>query len=377
MNPTGPLAGTRVIELAGLGPAPYAAMLLADLGADVIRVDRPQAADGFSIPSSSALSNRGKRSIVLDLRTAEGVATVLDLVAGADVIIEGNRPGVAERLGVGPDACLARNPAIVYGRMTGWGQDGPLAHTAGHDINYLAVTGALHAIGEHDRAPVPPLNLLGDYGGGGVFLVVGVLAALVEARASGRGQVVDAAIVDGVGHMLASVHAMLNSGRWRDERESNLVDGGMPFYAVYEAADGRHLAVGAIEPKFFAEFVRLAGIDVDPASQYDRAAWPELRAAIRAALAERAQAEWASVFDGSDACVTPIASLREAAEHPHMVARGTISVGDDGSLRPGRAPRFSSHPHAAASSRLPAPGEHTEEILAEIAALAAPADRSA
>jgi alpha-methylacyl-CoA racemase len=363
---SGPLEGVRVIELAGLGPAPYAAMLLADLGADVIRVDRPATADGFSIPASAALSNRGKRSIVLDLRSPEGVATVLDLVADAEVLIEGNRPGVAERLGVGPDACHDRNPALVYGRMTGWGQDGPLAYTAGHDINYLAITGALHAIGEHDRAPVPPLNLLGDYGGGGVFLVVGILAALVEARANGRGQVVDAAIVDGVSHMLASVHAMLNSGRWRDERESNLVDGGMPFYAVYATSDERHLAVGAIEPKFFAEFVRLAGIDVDPATQYDRGAWPALRSAISEALAARPLSEWAEVFEGTDACVTAVVSLREAAAHPHIVARGTIS-NDEGMLRPGRAPRFSAHPGAAASSALPTPGEHTDEILAELA----------
>jgi alpha-methylacyl-CoA racemase len=294
------------------------------------------------------------------------VAGVLALVEHADVLIEGFRPGVAERLGIGPDACLERNPRLVYGRMTGWGQAGPLAQTAGHDLNYLALTGALHAIGEKSRPPVPPLNLLGDYAGGGLFLVVGVLAALREADRTGRGQVVDAAIVDGVSHMLASVHAMLNSARWQDERQSNLVDGGMPFYSVYETQDGKYVALGAIEPKFFAEFVARSGVAVDPAKQYDREGWEEMRAEIAATIASRTQDEWVQAFDGSDACVSPVLSLREAPDHPHIAGRQTIRRDADGSMRPAAAPRFSLHPDTGAAREIPRPGEHTTEVFDEL-----------
>jgi alpha-methylacyl-CoA racemase len=363
---SGPLAGVRIVEIAGLGPAPYASMLLADLGAEVIRVDRPGPAAAFGIPPEAALSNRGKRSVVVDLQTPEGVAGVLALVERADVLIEGFRPGVAERLGIGPDACLERNQRLVYGRMTGWGQTGPLSQAAGHDLNYLAITGALHSIGEKSRGPVPPLNLLGDYAGGGLFLVVGVLAALREADKTGRGQVVDAAIVDGVSHMLASVHAMLNTARWKDERQSNLVDGGMPFYSVYETRDGKYVALGAIEPKFFAEFVARSGVAVDPAKQYVREGWEEMRAEITATIASRTQDDWVQVFDGSDACVSPVLSLREAPDHPHIADRQTIRRDGNGLMQPTAAPRFSLHPDTGAAHAIPLPGEHTAEIFDEL-----------
>ncbi|MFC5061804.1 CaiB/BaiF CoA transferase family protein [Actinomycetospora atypica] len=358
MRNTGPLSGVTVIELAGIGPGPFAAMLLADLGADVIRVDRPSA----PAPAADVLG-RGKRSVVLDLKRPEAVEALLALTATADVLIEGNRPGVTERLGVGPDDVWARNPRLVYGRMTGWGQDGPWAHTAGHDIGYLALTGALHAIGPADGPPVPPLNLVGDFGGGSTYLVIGVLAALAEAARTGRGQVVDAAILDGASHLLAAIHQLLGSGRWTDRRGSNLLDGGTPYYAVYETSDGNHMAVGALEPKFYAEFVRLLGIDVDPADQQDRAQWPALRAAIATAFASRTRDEWAAVFDGTDACVAPVLGLREAASHPQVAARGSV-VEHDGVLQPGPAPRFSSHPVPGGVASSPVPGADSREVLA-------------
>ena len=359
MRNTGPLSGVTVIELAGIGPGPFAAMLLADLGADVIRVDRP-AAPGPA-PAADVLG-RGKRSIVLDLKRPEAVEALLALTATADVLIEGNRPGVTERLGVGPDDVWARNPRLVYGRMTGWGQDGPWAHTAGHDIGYLALTGALHAIGPADGPPVPPLNLVGDFGGGSTYLVIGILAALAEAARTGRGQVVDAAILDGASHLLAAIHQMLGSGRWIDRRGSNLLDGGTPYYAVYETSDGGHMAVGALEPKFYAEFVRLLGVDVDPADQQDREQWPALRATFAAAFAGRTRDEWAAVFDGTDACVAPVLGLREAASHPQVAARGSV-VEHDGVLQPGPAPRFSGHSVPDGVAPSPAPGAHSREVL--------------
>ncbi|GLX02862.1 CaiB/BaiF CoA-transferase family protein [Microtetraspora sp. NBRC 16547] len=357
----GPLSGIRVLELAGIGPAPFAGMTLADLGAEVVRVDRPGGSGFFPGAEHLDLLNRGKKSVLLDLKQPQAVATVLDLAAQADVLIEGYRPGVAERLGLGPDDCQARNPRLVYGRMTGWGQDGPLARTAGHDIGYIALTGALHAIGEAGGPPRIPLNLVGDFGGGGNYLVIGVLAALREAERTGRGQVVDAAIVDGTAHLLAGTHMMLATGTWVDERGANLLDGGAPFYAVYETADGRHMAVGALEPKFYLELLKGLGLDDDPARQHDRALWPALRARIAAAFAARTQAEWSEIFAGSDACVAPVMSLREAAHHPHIKARGSI-VEHDGLLQPAPAPRFSRTPTALGTPP-PVPGRHTLEVL--------------
>jgi alpha-methylacyl-CoA racemase len=359
----GPLAGTTVIELAGIGPGPFACMALADMGADVIRVERPTASDLPPAPPKVDVLNRGKRSIVLDLKRPEAVEILLALAARADVLVEGYRPGVAERLGVGPDAVWARNPALVYGRMTGWGQTGPLAATAGHDIGYIAITGALGAIGEAGGPPQIPLNLIGDFGGGSTYLVMGILAALLEAGRSGRGQVVDAAIVDGAAHLLAAIHTLLGSGRWVDRRGSNMLDGGTPYYAVYETSDGRHMAVGALEPKFYAELVRLLELDVNPADQHDRERWPGLRTALAEAFGARTQAEWTEVFDGTDACVAPVVGLREAAAHPHIADRGSI-VEVDGVLQPGMAPRFSAHP-VAAPPAAPVPGQHTKEVLAQ------------
>jgi alpha-methylacyl-CoA racemase len=358
----GPLSGCRVVELAGLGPAPFAGMMLADLGAEVVRVDRPGRGGLLAGLERFDLLNRGKKSVLLDLKQPGAVRTVLAMAERADVLIEGYRPGVAERLGVGPADCLARNPRLVYGRMTGWGQEGPLAQRAGHDIAYIALTGALHAIGAAGGPPQIPMNIVGDFGGGGNYLVIGVLAALAEARGSGRGQVVDAAIVDGTAHLLAMAHSMLATGTWSDERGVNLLDGGAPFYSVYETADGRHMAVGALEGKFYAELLARLGLDEDPAGQYDRAGWPALRTRIAAVFAKRTQAEWTEVFASSDACVAPVLSLREAAEHPHIRARGTI-LERDGRLQPGPAPRFS-RTRAALGAPPPAPGQDTEEVLA-------------
>jgi alpha-methylacyl-CoA racemase len=371
----GPLAGCRVLELAGLGPAPFAGMMLADLGAEVVRVDRPGGSGLAAVVERFDLLNRGKKSILLDLKQPGAVRTALALAERADVLIEGYRPGVAERLGMGPEDCLARNPRLVYGRMTGWGQDGPLAQQAGHDIAYIALTGALHAIGAAGGPPQIPLNIVGDFGGGGGYLVIGVLAALAEVRRSGRGQVVDAAIVDGTAHLLAMTHSMLASGTWSDRRGVNLLDGGAPFYSVYQTSDGRYMAVGALEGKFYAELLARLGIDEDPAGQYDRAGWPALRTRIAAAFGRRTQAEWAEVFAPSDACVAPVIGLREAAEHPHIKARGTI-VERDGLLQPAPAPRFSLTP-AALSTPPALPGQHTDEVLTAWGAGAAAPDPAA
>ncbi|MFI8288502.1 CaiB/BaiF CoA transferase family protein [Streptomyces sp. NPDC085614] len=356
----GPLSGVRVVELAGIGPGPFAAMLLADLGADVVRVDRP-GGPGLGIDPAYDLTNRNKRSVLVDLKAEGGAATVLDLVARADILIEGYRPGVAERLGVGPDACLARNPRLVYGRMTGWGQDGPLASTAGHDIAYLAVTGTLGMIGpDPDGPPTVPANLVGDYAGGSLYLVVGVLAALRHAGEHGEGQVVDAAIVDGAAHLATMIHGMLAAGGWQDRRGVNLLDGGCPFYGVYETADGRHMAVGALEQPFYDEFARLLGIeDVAPARK-DLGRWDELRAAVAARFRTRTREEWTAVFAGTDACVAPVLSMREAPAHPHLAARGTF-VEHGGLTQPAPAPRFSATPGTVREG--PAlPGADTGEV---------------
>ncbi|WP_371668068.1 CoA transferase [Streptomyces sp. NBC_00289] len=338
----GPLTGVRVVELAGIGPGPFAAMLLADLGADVVRVDRPGGA-GLAIAPEYDITNRNKRSVILDLKSPDGPARVLDLAQRADILIEGNRPGVAERLGVGPEDCHARNPSLVYGRMTGWGQDGPLAQRAGHDVAYIALTGTLGMIGQPDRPPAVPANLLGDFAGGSLYLVVGVLAALHHARATGAGQVVDAAIVDGTSHLSAMIHGMLAAGGWQDRRAANLLDGGCPYYGTYETADGRHMAVGALEPLFYEEFLRLLGIEDQAGARTDWTRWGELREAVTARFRTRTRDEWTAVFEDSDACVAPVLSLREAPHHPHLAARGTFT--DHGGLsQPAPAPRFSETP---------------------------------
>jgi alpha-methylacyl-CoA racemase len=350
----------RVVELAGIGPGPFAAMLLADLGADVVRVDRPGGPD-FGVDPACDLTNRNKRSVLVDLKAPQGPAAVLDLVERADILVEGYRPGVAERLGVGPEACLARNPRLVYGRMTGWGQDGPLAASAGHDIGYIAVTGALGLAGPADGDPAAPANLLGDYAGGSLYLVTGVLAALHHARAHGTGQVVDAAIVDGTAHLSTLLHGLLAAGAWQDRRAANLFDGGAPFYGVYRTADGGHMAVGALERRFYDTFAALLGLTPDQAALRDEPArWPDLRAAVADRFATRTREEWTQVFSGTDACAAPVLSLTEAPQHPHLAARGTFTEAY-GTLQPAPAPRFSATP--AALRRPPAlPGEHTAEV---------------
>ncbi len=358
----GPLTGVRVVELAGIGPGPFAAMLLADLGADVVRVDRPGGA-GLGIDPAHDLTNRNKRSVVLDLKSDEGPARVLDLVERADILVEGYRPGVAERLGVGPDACLARNPQLVYGRMTGWGQDGPLADRAGHDIAYIALTGTLSMIGRPDEPPIVPANLVGDYAGGSLYLVIGVLAALQHARAHGEGQVVDAAIVDGAAHLATMIHGMLAAGSWQDRRGANLLDGGCPFYGTYATSDGGHMAVGPLEGQFYAEFARLLGIADAFPDRWDLTRWDELRATVTERFLTRTRAEWTEVFAGTDACVAPVLSLTEAPHHPHLAARSTF-VEHGGRTQPAPAPRFSATPVSVRTG--PAlPGADTEAVAAD------------
>ncbi|MCL6735730.1 CaiB/BaiF CoA transferase family protein [Streptomyces neyagawaensis] len=355
----GPLAGVRVVELAGIGPGPFAAMLLGDLGADVVRVDRPGGA-GLAVNPLYDITNRNKRSVIVDLKSHDGPDTVLALAERADILIEGYRPGVAERLGVGPENCHARNPALVYGRMTGWGQQGPLAQRAGHDIAYIALTGTLGMIGTPDTPPVAPANLLGDYAGGSLYLVVGVLAALHHARATGAGQVVDAAIVDGTAHLSAMIHGMLAAGGWQDRRAANLLDGGCPFYGTYETADGRYMAVGALEQQFYEEFVDLLGIKDRAPARKDVAAWGALRETVEARFKTRSRDEWTAVFEGSDACVAPVLSLREAPDHPHLAARGTFT--DFGGItQPAPAPRFSAT-HTSVRGGPAQPGADTTDV---------------
>lgn len=353
----GPLEGVRVVEIASLAPAPFACMMLADLGAEVLRVDRADAAP----TSGPDPLLRGRRSVGVDLKQPAGVDAVLRLAAQADVLVEGFRPGVMERLGLGPEVCLELNPRLVYGRMTGWGQSGPLAPRAGHDINYIGLAGALEPIGRQGERPVPPLNLVGDFGGGGMLLAVGVLAALHERTTSGRGQVVDAAMVDGAGLLTASLHGLRAAGLWDGERGTNLLDGGAPFYDTYETADGRYVSVGALETRFYAELLR--GLELDPADlpdQMDRTRWPELRDRFTAAFKERTRDEWAVVFADLDACVAPVLAPGEAWDHPHAVARQAF-VDVDGLRQPSPAPRFSRTPAAAR----PRPTEHTGSALAD------------
>ena len=361
----GPLTGVRVIEIAGIGPGPFGAMMLADMGADVVRVDRASAVRGGDPdrPSLDVMA-RGRRSIGVDLKAPEGLDTVLSLVEEADALLEGFRPGVAERLGIGPDDCLARNPALVYGRMTGWGQHGPYAPTAGHDINYISLAGVLHAIGRAGEAPVPPLNLVGDFGGGGMYLAFGMVCALLEARTSGQGQVVDAAMVDGAASLMTFMSGMRVSGMWRDERGTNMLDTGAHFYDVYETSDGRHISLGPIEPQFYAELRELLGLHGSEwDAQHDRDRWPELKQKLAAVVAQRTRDEWCELLEGTDTCFAPVLSPSEAPDHPHNRERGTFTE-VAGVVQPGPAPRFSRTPGAI---RRPPPhaGQHTDEILAE------------
>lgn len=360
----GPLDGCRVIELAGIGPAPFAAMLLADMGADVIRVDRATASSdlGIAVPRRYSVLLRSRRSIALDLKDRRGAEVLLRLVDDADALVEGFRPGVVERLGIGPAECFARNPKLVYGRMTGWGQDGPLAAAAGHDINYIALSGALHAIGPAQGAPTPPLNLVGDFGGGGAYLALGVLAAMLAARTSGRGQVVDAAMVDGAASLMSAVYGMHGSGLVTDDRGSNVVDGGAFFYGTYETADGRWISVGAIEQRFYDEL--LATLHLDPADfvdRNDRSRWPAYRKQLGDVFLTKTRDEWVELMEGTDICFAPVLSMAEAPGHAHNVARNTF-VEVEGVVQPGPAPRFSDTPTRVRSAPCRS-GEHTDEIL--------------
>jgi len=356
----GPLHGIRVLEIAGIGPGPFCAMLLADLGAEVIRIERGDGPAG----SRQDVSLRNRRSLALDLKQPEAVQAVLRMAETSDALIEGFRPGVMERLGLGPEAMQARNPRLVYGRMTGWGQDGPMAKLAGHDINYIALTGALHALGRAGEPPPPPLNLVGDYGGGGLLLAYGILAALLERGASGQGQVVDAAMVDGAALLMAPIFGMKARGRWSDERAANLLDGAASFYDSYACACGGFLAVGPIEGQFFDEM--LARMGLAPKlfdGRMEPAKWPAHKALLAATFALKSRDEWAAIFEGSDACVSPILSMAEAPRHPHNAARGAF-VERDGAMQPAPAPRFSRTP-GGLKTPPPLRGEHSREVLAE------------
>jgi alpha-methylacyl-CoA racemase len=356
----GPLRGVRVVELAGIGPGPHACTILADLGADVIRVDRPGGAP-YTMGPHDFLA-RGRPSVALDLKHPDAVETVLRLVGSADVLVEGLRPGVTERLGLGPDECLARNPRLVYGRMTGWGQDGPLAQTAGHDIDYVAVTGVLSGLGQDPQRPHFPANLLGDFGGGSTYLVIGLLAAVVEARTSGRGQVVDAAIVDGVAHLNAMGAGHLASGLTTERRAGGLIDGGAPFYDVYETADGRHLAIGALEPQFYEVLLDGLGLRDSAPDRNDPANHAALRDLIARTVRTRTMGEWAEVFDGTDACVAPVLLPSEAVHHPHLAARG-VYVDRGAGPEPAPAPRFSRTRATLSTPPPDAAGADTTEAL--------------
>jgi alpha-methylacyl-CoA racemase len=346
----GPLSGVKVLEFEAIGPGPFAGMLLADMGADVLLVDRPASSDlGIARERWMDVMLRGRRSVTLDLKTKDGAAAALELVARADALIEGFRPGVMERLGLGPEACLKLNPKLVYGRMTGWGQDGPLAPRAGHDINYIALAGVLNAFGRKGQAPVPPLNLVGDFGGGGMLLGFGIACALLHARKTGQGQVVDAAMVDGASLLAAMFSGLLAAGRWTEERGANILDTGAPWYDCYETKDAKYVAIGAIEAKFFEELVQRLGLSGLP-PQNDRARWPEMREAFGNAFRQKTREEWVKVFEGSDACFAPVLGFAEARRHPHNLARrGTISVAR--LEQPAPAPRFSVTP--AQVSRVP------------------------
>jgi alpha-methylacyl-CoA racemase len=362
----GPLDGVKILEIAGIGPGPFAAMMLADMGADIIRVDRAQSVMGGdpAAPPSDVL-NRGRRSVGIDLKNPDGVATLLDLVESADALIEGFRPGVAERLGFGPDICLARNPKLVFGRMTGWGQTGPYAQAAGHDINYIALAGALEPLGRAGEKPTPPLNLVGDFGGGGMLLAFGVVCALLEAKSSGQGQVVDAAMVDGSAVLMTMFHAFSAMGIWEPERGTNLLDTGAHFYDVYETSDAKFVSIGSIEPQFYAELLRLTGLDADATMprQQDRTQWPALKERFAELFLTKSRDEWCEIMEHTDVCFAPVLSIAEAPQHPHNVERGTF-VERNGVVQPAPAPRFSRT--VAEIQRPPSfAGQHTDEVLAD------------
>jgi alpha-methylacyl-CoA racemase len=359
----GPLSGYRIIELAGIGPGPMCAMLLSDMGADVLRIDRTADAGlGIATDTKYALLNRGRRSVAFDLKKPEAIEAMMKLIEKADGLIEGFRPGVTERLGLGPDVCLKRNPRLVYGRMTGWGQEGPMAHAAGHDINYIALSGALHSIGRRGEAPVPPLNLVGDFGGGALYLALGMVAGILETQKSGKGQVVDAAMVDGAASLMTAIYGMHGSGFWNDNRGDNILDTGAHYYDVYETKDGKFVSIGSIETKFYDELLELSGLKREElARQNDRNAWPAMKQKVAACFKTKTRDEWCKIMEGSDVCFAPVLSMAEAPKHPHNKHRGTF-IEDGGVVQPGPAPRFSRTPSKI--QRPPArPGEHTEEAL--------------
>ncbi len=359
MSATGPLSGVKVLEFAALGPGPFAGTMLSDLGADVVRIERLGAAN----PSPELIDARGRRTLVINLKSPAGVELCLDLANSAEIVFEGNRPGVMERLGLGPDAMLARNPKLVYGRMTGWGQFGPYAPMAGHDINYLSLSGALHAIGTADK-PVPPLNLVADYGGGSMFLMVGLLSALLHARKTGEGQVIDVAMTDGAAYLTSMFYGLFAGGQWSDQRVSNMLDGGAHFYDTYQCADGKWISIGAIEPQFYALLLELTGTSERlTESQWDKAAWPEMKAILREVFASQTRAHWCDILENTDVCFAPVLSLAEAPHHPHNLARNTF-VEVAGVLQPAPAPRFSATPGAIQWA--PAPiGRGAEDTLAD------------
>ena len=361
----GPLEGLRVIEIAGIGPGPFCATLLADMGAEVLRIDRTEESGlGIASDPKFMLLNRSRRSAAVDLKKPEGVEAVLRLVEQADALIEGFRPGVMERLGLGPEVCLARNPKLVYGRMTGFGQDGPLAHAAGHDLNYIALAGVLHAIGREGAPPTPPLNLVGDFGGGGMFLAFGVLAGLLEADRSGRGQVIDAAMSEGSAYLATSIYGLFAAGLWKDERASNFIDSGAHFYDVYETKDGKYVSIASIEPKFYAELLQRAGLDnEDLPKQSERDKWPEMKERLAEVFKRKTREEWCAIMEGTDVCFAPVLSLGEVVDYPHNKARASF-IEIDGVAQPAPAPRFSrTKPEV---QRPPAGrGQHTREALGD------------
>ncbi len=359
----GVLSGYKIVEFAGIGPAPMCAMLLSDMGAEVLRLDRAEDANlGISTESKYNLLGRGRRSVAIDLKRREGTELALKLIERADALIEGFRPGVMERLGLAPEVCQARNPKLVYGRMTGWGQDGPLALAAGHDINYIALTGALHSIGRRGEAPVPPLNLVGDFGGGGVYLALGVVAGLLEAQKSGKGQVIDVAMIDGASSLMAGIYGLRGAGVWNDNRGENILDTGAHYYNVYETSDGKYVSIGSIEGKFYAELLRLTGLEGEKLPrQNDRTQWPAFQERLKAVFKTKTRDQWCAIMEGSEVCFAPVLTMIEAPQHPHNRHRGTF-VEVDGVVQPAPAPRFSRTPSKI--QRPPArPGEHTEEGL--------------
>ena len=359
----GPLHGLKVIEIGSIGPGPMCAMLLADLGATVLRIDRKEPSGlGVPRPAKFDLVLRNRPAIPLDLKQPTSVAFVLDLVARSDVLIEGFRPGVMERLGVGPDACLARNAKLIYGRLTGWGQTGPLANVVGHDINYIALTGALHAIGRAGQAPAPPINLLGDFAGGSLYMAMGILAAIVEMKSSGKGQVVDAAMVDGVASLMTQPHGTFAAGMMSNERGTNITDSGAPFYDVYECADDKWVALGAVEKKFYAEALRVLELEALLADQWNRERWPDTRTQLTAKFKTKTRDEWVTLFEGTESCFSPVLTLDEAPQHPHMRARANY-MDLDGVVQPTTAPRFSRSAPAAPQPASHWHGQATEELL--------------